>query len=51
MCGYGPITTLMEVARLKGDVQPKLLSYQTSGDITKDKSAVVGYAAILFSRE
>jgi AmmeMemoRadiSam system protein B len=51
MCGYGPITTLMEVAKLKGNVQPKLLSYQTSGDITNDKSAVVGYAAILFSRE
>jgi len=51
MCGYGPITTLIEVARLKGHVQGKLLSYQTSGDITNDMSAVVGYAAILFSRE
>ena len=50
MCGYGPITALIEVAKLQGNVQAKLLSYQTSGDITNDKSAVVGYAAILFSR-
>ena len=49
MCGYGPITTLMELARLEGNVQAKLLSYHTSGDITNDRSSVVGYASILFT--
>lgn len=51
MCGYGPITTLMEAARLQGNVQSKLLAYRTSGDISGDRSAVVGYASILFLRE
>ena len=51
MCGYGPITTLIELATLVGDVQAKLLSYHTSGDITADASAVVGYSSILFTHE
>ena len=51
MCGYGPITTLMELAKLEGNVHAKLLAYHTSGDITNDASSVVGYAAILFARE
>ena len=51
MCGYGPITTLMEAAKLQGNVQSKLLAYRTSGDISGDRSAVVGYASILFLRE
>jgi AmmeMemoRadiSam system protein B len=51
MCGYGPITTLIEAAKLQGNVQSKLLAYRTSGDISGDRSAVVGYASILFLRE
>ena len=51
MCGYGPITTLIELATLVGDVQAKLLSYHTSGDITADASSVVGYSSILFTHE
>jgi len=51
MCGYGPITTLMELAKLEGNVHAKLLAYHTSGDITNDATSVVGYAAILFARE
>lgn len=49
MCGYGPITTLIAIAKLLGNVKPELLAYKTSGDITGDKSAVVGYSSIAFS--
>ncbi len=51
MCGYGPITTLIAAAKILGGVKAELLSYRTSGDMTGDKSAVVGYSSILFTRE
>ncbi len=51
MCGYGPITTLIAAAKLMGGVKAELLAYRTSGDITGDKSAVVGYSSLVFSRE
>ncbi len=50
MCGYGPITTLIAAAKMLGDVKPDLLAYKTSGDITGDKSAVVGYSSLTFTR-
>jgi AmmeMemoRadiSam system protein B len=50
MCGYGPITTLIAAANLLGGITAELLQYKTSGDITGDKSAVVGYSSILFTR-
>jgi hypothetical protein len=49
MCGYGPITTMIEVAKAKSHVQARLLSYHTSGEVSGDKDAVVGYASVLFS--
>ena len=51
MCGYGPITTLIAAAKLIGGVRAELLVHKTSGDITGDKSAVVGYSSLVFSRE
>jgi len=51
MCGYGPITTLMVVAKLLTGVRPELLAYRTSGDITGDKSAVVGYSSLQFKHQ
>ena len=51
MCGYGPITALMELAKLEHNVQAKLLAYHTSGDVTNDTGAVVGYSAIRFTRD
>jgi hypothetical protein len=48
MCGYGPITTLIEVAKAKSHVQARLLSYHTSGEVSGDKNSVVGYASVLF---
>jgi AmmeMemoRadiSam system protein B len=51
LCGYGPITTLIAAAKLIGGVRAELLVHKTSGDITGDKSAVVGYSSLVFSRE
>jgi MEMO1 family protein len=51
MCGYGPITTLIAAAKLMTGVKAELLQYKTSGDITKDRSAVVGYSSIVFTRD
>lgn len=49
-CGYGPVTAMIHAAKLRGARSGKLLSYQTSGDFTGDKSAVVGYAAASFEK-
>jgi AmmeMemoRadiSam system protein B len=51
MCGYGPITTLIAAAKLIGGVRAELLTHKTSGDITGDKSAVVGYSSLVFLRD
>ena len=47
ICGGGAIAALMSCARSMG-WEAKLVSYATSGDVTGDRSAVVGYAAISF---
>jgi len=49
-CGYGPVTAMVHAAKLRGAKSGNLLSYQTSGDVTGDKSAVVGYAAASFEK-
>ena len=48
-CGIGPIAVVMHAAKRLGAKAGELLSYATSGDITGDRSSVVGYAAITFS--
>jgi MEMO1 family protein len=49
-CGYGPVTAMIHAAKLLGTKKSRLLSYQTSGDVTGDKSSVVGYAAATFEK-
>ncbi len=49
-CGYGPITTLMLVAKKMGFNHYQLLKHATSGDISGDKSFCVGYASILVGK-
>ena len=49
-CGYGPVTAMIQAAKILGANRPKLLSYHTSGDITGDTGAVVGYAAATFEK-
>jgi AmmeMemoRadiSam system protein B len=49
-CGYGPIIALITAAKALGAREAKLLCYKTSGDVTGDYSAVVGYAAVQFTK-
>lgn len=44
-CGGGPIITAMLVAKKLGADKGKCLKYTDSGDVTKDRSRVVGYLA------
>lgn len=48
-CGYGAIAATMVACKKLGATKGQLLKYATSGDITGDKSSVVGYAAIVFT--
>jgi AmmeMemoRadiSam system protein B len=47
MCGYAPVIAMLAAAKKLGAHTARLIKYQTSGDITGDRSAVVGYAGIL----
>lgn len=48
MCGYAPVITMISCLKSLEAKSAKLISYQTSGDVTGDTSAVVGYAGIIF---
>lgn len=45
-CGYGPTVAAITAAKKLGASEGQLLFYRTSGDVTGDLSAVVGYASI-----
>jgi hypothetical protein len=47
VCGFGPIAIATVAAKELGAKKGKLLKYATSGDVTFDKGAVVGYASII----
>lgn len=47
-CGGGPILSIMLAAKALGANQGKVLKYLNSGDVTGDRSRVVGYAAGVF---
>ena len=47
-CGYGAMAAAIIACKKLGATKGKLLSYATSGDISGDKSSVVGYGAIKF---
>ncbi|MGC8848880.1 MAG: AmmeMemoRadiSam system protein B [Candidatus Bathyarchaeia archaeon] len=50
MCGYGPVAALMQYARASGVERASIEAYKTSGDITGDFGAVVGYASAVFRK-
>lgn len=51
MCGYGPVITAMRTADLLGANSFEILKYGDTGDVTGDKSAVVGYlSAAIYKR-
>ena len=47
-CGYGAIAAIMTAAKDLGSTRGELLKYATSGDVTGDTKAVVGYSSIIF---
>ena len=47
-CGGGPAAVTMMVARQLGADKAAVLKYANSGDVTGDRSGVVGYAAAVF---
>ena len=50
MCGYGPVSAAIIASKKLGATQVQLLSYRTSGDITGDRSQVVGYASLAITK-
>jgi MEMO1 family protein len=51
-CGGGILVTVMKTARLLGADRAQVLRYANSGDVTGDRTGVVGYlAAALFKKE
>jgi len=49
-CGKTPIATLLRIARAKG-WHPHVLDVRNSGDTAGDKSRVVGYCSVAFTKE
>jgi AmmeMemoRadiSam system protein B len=46
MCGVIPATVALEAANRLGATDAHLVAYATSGEVSGDVSAVVGYAGI-----
>jgi AmmeMemoRadiSam system protein B len=46
MCGFGPAIAMLTAAKLRGATRAELIKYATSGDISGDRDAVVGYAGV-----
>ena len=50
-CGGGPIVTVLRASKALGAANIRVLRYADSGDVSGDKSAVVGYLAAALWRE
>jgi AmmeMemoRadiSam system protein B/AmmeMemoRadiSam system protein A len=49
-CGGGPVMAVMIAAKERGANRAQVLKYLNSGDVTGDRSSVVGYAAAVFAQ-
>jgi MEMO1 family protein len=49
MCGLGPAVAMITALNALGSKKPELVKYATSADVSGDRSAVVGYAGMIFS--
>jgi AmmeMemoRadiSam system protein B len=47
MCGFGPAIAMLTAAKSLGATLAELVKYATSGDISGERGAVVGYAGIV----
>lgn len=50
MCGGGPVIAMMKACRQLGATKSKVVLYRNSGDVTGDRSHVVGYLAAIVYR-
>jgi AmmeMemoRadiSam system protein B/AmmeMemoRadiSam system protein A len=50
MCGYAPAAIMITASRESGGNKALLVRYQTSGDVSGDFNAVVGYAGIIIKK-
>lgn len=51
MCGVCPATAMLHAAMALGADHAKVIAYRTSGDVTGDRTAVVGYAGVVVRRK
>jgi AmmeMemoRadiSam system protein B len=49
MCGLGPTVAMLTALQILGAARAELVRYGTSGDVSGDFNAVVGYAGMLFT--
>jgi len=49
MCGLGPTVAMLTALQSLGAARAELVRYGTSGDVSGDFNAVVGYAGMLFT--
>jgi len=47
-CGAGAVIVALMAAKATGADKARMLNYMNSGDVTGDRSGVVGYAAVVF---
>lgn len=50
MCGYGPVSAMLQAAKKLGAKKAKLLKYATSGETAGPMAQVVGYGSIAILR-
>ncbi|MBA7517108.1 hypothetical protein ES705_09161 [subsurface metagenome] len=51
MCGGGPVLSAMIAARAMGADSSKIIKYANSGDVSGDRSSVVGYLSAAFYKK
>jgi hypothetical protein len=49
MCGLGPAVAMITALNALGAKKAELVKHATSGDVSGDRDAVVGYAGMIFS--
>jgi hypothetical protein len=50
MCGYGPVSAMLQAAKKLGAKKAELLKYATSGETAGPMPQVVGYGSVAVSR-
>jgi AmmeMemoRadiSam system protein B len=51
MCGGGPVVAAMMISQAMGADSSKIIKYANSGDVSGDRSAVVGYLSATFYKK